>query len=110
MLQLDCLITVMFARCVNEKCSRPVNSFAEGRLFQFEVVSISLAARDETTAPFDEKPQRETVHFWLCGECASRFTLLLDPARGLRLLPLEEQNSHSADFPLGARSVFQAKG
>jgi len=49
----------MLARCVNENCNRPLHSFSEGRLFQFEVVSISLAASDENSAPFDEKPQRE---------------------------------------------------
>lgn len=53
----------MLARCVNESCKRPLYSFSEGRLFQFEVVSISLAASDDGSAPFDEKPQRETVPF-----------------------------------------------
>ena len=61
-------------------------------MFQFEVVSISLAVRDESKAPFDEKPHRKTVHFWLCGECASSFTVVLEPARGLKLLSLEEHD------------------
>ena len=87
----------MLARCVNEHCNRPLHSFSEGRLFQFEVVSISLAASDDTSAPFDEKPQRETVHFWLCGRCASSFSLVLEPARGLRLVSLQEQNSRATE-------------
>ena len=62
-------------------------------MFQFEVVSISLAATDESSAPFDEKPQRDTVHFWLCGRCASSHTLVLEPARGLRLISVEEHDS-----------------
>lgn len=82
----------MLARCINERCNRPLYSFGEGRLFQFEVISISLAASDEKAAPFDEKPQRHTVHFWLCGQCASSFTLVLEPARGLRLVTLEEHD------------------
>ncbi|HZP16508.1 MAG TPA: hypothetical protein VFB00_00985 [Terriglobales bacterium] len=86
----------MQARCVNEGCNRTLHSFSEGRLFQFEVVSISLAASDEAAAPFDEKPQRETVHFWLCGRCASSLNLVLEPARGLKLVPLEEQTSRTA--------------
>ena len=81
----------MLAHCVNESCNRPVHAFSEGRLFQFEVVSISLSATDETAAPFDEKPLRETVHFWLCGNCAASYTLVLEPARGLRLIANEEQ-------------------
>ena len=90
----------MLARCVNESCNRPLHSFSEGRLFQFEVVSISLAASDENSAPFDEKPQRETVHFWLCGRCASGYTLLLEPARGLKLVSVEEANSPGSDQEL----------
>jgi hypothetical protein len=83
----------MLAHCVNESCNRPVHAFSEGRLFQFEIVSISLAATDESATPFDEKPQRETVHFWLCGSCASSYTLVLEPARGLRLVANEEHAS-----------------
>jgi hypothetical protein len=83
----------MIARCINENCNRPLHSFSEGRLFQFEVVSISLAASDETSAPFDEKPQCETVHYWLCGRCASSYTLVLEPAKGLKLVSHEEVNS-----------------
>ena len=92
---MDCE-SQMTARCINENCNRKLHSFSEGRLFQFEIVSISLAANDETSAPFDEKPQRETVHYWLCGNCASTLTLVLEPARGLKLVLLEE---HTSDVP-----------
>ena len=100
----------MLARCVNENCKRPLYAFAEGRLFQFEVVSISLAASDEGSAPFDEKPQRETVHFWLCGRCASTMSLVLEPAKGLRLVSLEEQQgSNSSEHGVARSGVFEAK-
>jgi hypothetical protein len=99
----------MLARCVNESCNRPLHSFSEGRLFQFEVVSISLAASDENSAPFDEKPQRETVHFWLCGSCAATFTLVLEPARGLKLVSVDEAGSAGAEHVVAAPDVFQAK-
>jgi hypothetical protein len=77
-----------------------MHSLAEGRLFQFEVVSISLAANDETMAPFDEKPARETVQFWLCRGCCSTFSLVLEPARGLRLVPLREVVKNPAQTQL----------
>lgn len=99
----------MLARCVNEGCNRPLHSFSEGRLFQFEVVSISLAASDENSAPFDEKPQRETVHFWLCGRCASSYTLVLEPAKGLKLLSVEEANSAAAEHAVVAPDLVQVK-
>jgi hypothetical protein len=99
----------MLARCVNENCNRPLHSFSEGRLFQFEVVSISLAASDEGSAAFDEKPQRETVHFWLCGRCASTFTLILEPARGLKMVSLEEHNSYSSGHSTAIPDLLHAK-
>ena len=86
------------ARCVNENCQRPLQSLEEGRLFQFEIVAISLAANDEAKAPFDETPQRETVHFWLCGDCASTMSLVLEPARGLKMVPVQERAGSAPDF------------
>ena len=99
----------MQARCINDSCKQPLHSFSEGRLFQFEVVSISLAASDDTSAPFDEKPQRETVHFWLCGRCASHYTLVLEPARGVKLLSLETQNCQATDRAVDLQEVVRAK-
>jgi len=100
----------MLARCVNDNCNRPLYSFSEGRLFQFEVVSISLAASDENSAPFDEKPQRETVHFWLCGHCAATLTLVLEPARGLKLVSVDEASAAGVEHPVTGPDMFQAKG
>ena len=100
----------MLARCVNEACNRPLHSFSEGRLFQFEVVSISLAASDENSAPFDEKPQRETVHFWLCGTCAANHTLVLEPARGLKLIHVDEASSGMPDQSIASRDIVHSKG
>jgi hypothetical protein len=83
----------MLAHCVNEGCKRPLYSFSDGRLFQFEVVSISVAASDENSAPFDERPERQTLHLWLCGRCASTMTIVLEPTRGVKVISLEEQSS-----------------
>jgi hypothetical protein len=98
------------ARCINENCNLPLHSLSEGRLFQFEIISISLAANDAGVAPFDEKPQRETVHFWLCGSCASTLTLVLEPARGLRLVPHQERDSPVNDFLPIPRHSVNARG
>jgi hypothetical protein len=97
----------MLANCVNESCDRQLHSFSEGRLFQFEVVSISLAASDEACAPFDEKPVRETVHFWLCGNCATAFNLVLEPARGLRLVSLSGE-SRALESPVCSPNLLQS--
>jgi hypothetical protein len=94
----------MLAYCVNPDCYTPLHSFSEGRLFQFEIVSISVSASDDTTAPFDEKPERQTAQFWLCGECASNMTLLLEPVKGLRLVPLELAADASSKSPSEANA------
>jgi hypothetical protein len=102
--------TQIMARCINENCNLPLHSLSEGRLFQFEVISISLAASDETSAPFDEKPQRETVHFWLCGSCAATLTLVLEPTRGLKLVSLQEGASPATAFSPIPRGAWNARG
>jgi len=78
----------MIAHCVNPGCGAQLYSFSEGRLFQFEVVSISVSATDEASAPFDEEPQSQTAQFWLCGRCAASMTLTLEPINGLKIIPL----------------------
>jgi hypothetical protein len=85
----------MLAYCANPNCGTPLQTFAEGRLFQFEVVSISISASDDTAQPFDEKPERQTAQFWLCGGCASAMTLVLEPQKGLSLVPLLQVESGS---------------
>lgn len=78
----------MVAHCVNPGCGAQLHSFAEGRLFQFDVVSISVSAADDPGAPFDEEPKSQTAQFWLCGRCAASVTLTLEPIHGLKIVPL----------------------
>jgi hypothetical protein len=78
---------MMVAHCVNPNCGARLHSFAEGRLFQFEVVSISVSAADDSSAPFDEEPRSQTAQFWLCGRCATSLSLVLEPVSGLRIVP-----------------------
>lgn len=87
----------MLAHCVNPACDAPLSSFSEGRLFQFEIVSISISATDDAREPFDEKPNRQTAHYWLCGRCAGSMALVLEPLRGLRLVPLETGEAGASD-------------
>ena len=79
----------MVSQCSNPSCGRPLTSLSEGRLFQFEIVSISVSAIDDASTELNETPQRETANFWLCGECAASMTLTLEPLAGLRLQPLQ---------------------
>lgn len=98
----------MIARCINPNCGTPLHSFSEGRLFQFEVVSISVSATDETTGPFDEKPNTQTAQFWLCGRCAASLSLVLDPANGLKIVPLGTESVESNGVGLDHRQMPEA--
>jgi len=79
----------MTLQCANSSCCRPLTSFSEGRLFQFEITSISVSAVDEQREEFDETPKRDTANFWLCSQCAKTMTLTMEPIEGLRLVPLD---------------------
>jgi hypothetical protein len=89
----------MLSQCANPSCGRPLTSLSEGRLFQFEIVSISVSASDDASEEFDETPKRETAHFWLCAQCAATMALSLEPVSGLRLVPVES-GSPDATRPL----------
>jgi hypothetical protein len=98
----------MLAHCVNPNCGVPLHSFAEGRLFQFEVVSISISASDESSGPFDERPSTQTAQFWLCLRCAASFRLVLDPASGLKITPIEIDSAELNDLPLAGMPLREA--
>jgi hypothetical protein len=89
----------MLSQCANPGCGRSLTSLSEGRLFQFEITSISVSAVDDNSEKFDETPKRDAAHFWLCSQCASSMTLTIEPLGGLRLLPLEPPASFAADRP-----------
>jgi hypothetical protein len=91
--------------CVNRNCSRPLEAFSDGRLFHFEVLSISVAVDDREKRDFDEVPHREGIHFWLCGDCARNMTLVLEPIGGLQLVPLEQE---TAGVPDSVREQVEA--
>ena len=97
----------MVAHCTNPDCRAPLQSFSEGRLYQFEIVSISIAASDSALNPFDEKPERQAVHYWLCGQCAESLDLRLEPLQGLQVIPItaSQETAAKADSLL-ADQVF----
>ncbi len=95
----------MHTRCANPECQAFRHSFCEGRLFQFEIVSISVAASDDSSQPFDEKPERKTAHFWLCETCASKMSLELDPVNGLQFVASKEGERRPEPRPKPAAKI-----
>ena len=57
----------------------------EGRIFQFEMTSISVAGGD---ARGTNSPPRRTDYFWLCDACALTMTLVVEPDAAVALVPV----------------------
>jgi hypothetical protein len=78
----------MLSRCANPECGRPFLKLREGRLFLVEterVIKPALAVPPFVRA---RQWQRRVEHYWLCDDCAAKWTLAYDRDRGITLLPL----------------------
>jgi hypothetical protein len=74
---------LMVSHCANPACRVPLRRLRDGRLFQFEVRPQSVK---EPTSGF-AKVSRTITHFWLCGECSSKLTLVFDQFQAVVLKP-----------------------
>ena len=74
----------MLSRCANSQCCKPFLKLREGKLF--------LVETDRVTRPGESRGARQlrrsVEHYWLCDDCATRWTLVYDRERGVALEPL----------------------
>ena len=75
----------MTAKCANPTCSVPFYRLGRGKLFRFEVRSVSEPCRDVPDNVCRTKSGRGSVYFWLCGKCRLTKTVRFDPASGLTI-------------------------
>lgn len=73
----------MVGKCANRDCGAPFRYFRDGKLFAFE-----LSGRRPSKARKSTADPRSVEHFWLCGQCASTLTLILERDRGVVARPL----------------------
>ena len=75
----------MLTKCFNPSCSASFRFLHSGRLFHFEkrlpFTTKTASARMSSSGEF----------FWLCEKCAAELTLVQDPKRGVRTVPLVPQ-------------------
>ncbi len=78
----------MLSRCANDECCKPFLKLRDGKLFLVETERLTRPR--EAMPPFvrARKQQRTVEHYWLCDECATRWTLVYDREQGLTLAPL----------------------
>jgi hypothetical protein len=72
----------MTSHCANPDCAVPLRFLRDGRLYQFEV--RPQAASNLVASP---NSSRSLSHFWLCGECASKLTLVFDQMKAVVVKP-----------------------
>lgn len=72
----------MTSHCANPDCAVPLRLLRDGRLYQFEV--RPQAQRERVASA---KPSRNLSHFWLCGECSSKLTLVFDQLKAVVVKP-----------------------
>lgn len=79
----------MLSHCANSECSKPFLKLREGKLFLVQIQRVTQPGEKIPAGFAGARQQQRTVeHFWLCDECARRWTLIYDREQGVRLLPL----------------------
>jgi len=70
----------MLSKCASPDCTTTLHYLREGKVFKIESESeIHLVAGHR-------KPARKVEHFWLCGPCSEKFTLVNDKEAGVRIV------------------------
>jgi hypothetical protein len=87
----------MLSRCANVQCSKPFLRLREGKLFLVETDRLTKPG-ESAGPPFvrARRQQRQVEHFWLCDDCAARYTLIYDRERGVALAPLRRPTASAA--------------
>ena len=87
----------MLSQCANSQCSKPFLKLREGKLFLVETEGV-LKPGEPATPPFvrARKQQRLVEHYWLCSDCAVKWTLIYDRERGVSLMPLRRRTVSAA--------------
>lgn len=70
----------MLSKCANPDCTTTLHYLREGKVFKVESDS------DLQLVSGQKKPVRTVEHFWLCGPCSERLTLINDKDAGVRIV------------------------
>jgi hypothetical protein len=63
----------MLAKCANPSCSTPLLYLREGKIFMMDHARNLFSGSDESKVP---KAENRVEHFWLCGPCSAKYTLV----------------------------------
>lgn len=68
----------MVSTCANPQCSAPFRRLKQGRLI---VIDPREQAHSQMASPLSR-----LEYFWLCDQCAPRFTLAVEPGNRVRCI------------------------
>jgi hypothetical protein len=98
---------IMLSRCANVQCSKPFLRLREGKLFLVETERVTKSG-ESSGPPFvrARRQQRQVEHFWLCDECAARYSLVYDRDRGVALVALRRPVTGAKEpFPASEKAA-----
>jgi len=79
----------MLSHCANLQCRKPFLRLREGKLFLVEIEPTNKPGQPSFPPSLRARQQQRPVeHYWLCDDCAVRWTLVYDRERGIALAPL----------------------
>ena len=78
----------MLSHCANSECGKPFLKLRNGKLFLVEVKRVNEGESVHSSIVRARQQRRLVEHYWLCHECAARWTLVYDRDRGITLAPL----------------------
>jgi hypothetical protein len=88
----------MLSHCANSQCRKPFLKLRDGKLFLVEVNRVSRPGDSPRPAVLRARLQQRSVeHFWLCDECATRWSLIYDRDQGIVLTPLRRPSEKATD-------------
>lgn len=67
----------MLSKCANPECTTQLHYLREGKVFKVEKPGPRIVE--------GKKPSLRVEHYWLCGPCSEKATLVYDAQSGIRL-------------------------
>jgi hypothetical protein len=83
----------MLSKCANPSCSTPLIYLREGKIFMLEARPQPPRALSDGKPP---RSVRQIEHFWLCGACSARLTLVYDEVHGVQVRPKQFSMAQAA--------------
>lgn len=94
----------MISNCANRDCKRPFHYLRGGRLYRFDIRHPGTPCSDVPNAICRMKPSHAAVFFWLCEECALKYSLKFNSREGLTLAPVVDAVRRRGGAPVVAVS------